>query len=102
MGKRLNLAKIKALTFFEPDYERFPCLKLCLDAALTGGTAPAIVNAANEVAVRLFLDERIRYSEIAEIIESALQKHAVDKIASIESIEQTDSIVRNNLLKRYK
>jgi 1-deoxy-D-xylulose-5-phosphate reductoisomerase len=102
MGKRLNLAKIKALTFFEPDYERFPCLKLCLDAALTGGTAPAIVNAANEVAVRLFLDERIRYSEIAEIIESALQKHAVDKIDSIESIEQTDSIVRNNLLKRYK
>jgi 1-deoxy-D-xylulose-5-phosphate reductoisomerase len=100
-GKRLSLSETGALTFFEPDYRRFPCLKLCLTAAGAGGTGPAVVNAANEVAVQLFLDNRIRYGEIAEIISNALDSHPIDKIENLETIEHTDSAVRAGLMKRY-
>jgi 1-deoxy-D-xylulose-5-phosphate reductoisomerase len=100
-GKRLDLAAIKSLTFFEPDFKRFPCLKLCIDAARQGGTAPAIVNAANEMAVKFFLDGVIGYPSIAEIIESSLTEHTPQKIDGIEVIERADAAVRNNLKKRY-
>ena len=100
-GKRLDLAAIKSLTFFEPDFKRFPCLKLCIDAARQGGTAPAILNAANEMAVKFFLEGTIGYLSIAEIIEAALNGHASQKIDGIETIERTDAAVRNDLEKRY-
>ena len=100
-SRRLDLAKTGALTFFEADYNRFPCLKLCLDAGRKGGTSPAIVNAANEMAVQLFLTGRIRYDQIAEIIEDSLGLHASVPVDSLETIENIDSIIRTKIMKRF-
>jgi 1-deoxy-D-xylulose-5-phosphate reductoisomerase len=100
-AKRLDLAEIKSLTFFKPDYKRFKCLKLCLDAARAGGTAPAVVNAANEMAVQFFLEGKIRYDQIAEIIKESLDAHDPKPCVSLEIIEQTDTAVRNYLAARY-
>lgn len=100
-SRRLDLAKIGSLTFFEPDYKRFPCLKLCLDSGKNGGTSPVIVNAANEIAVQLFLDGKIAYNQIAELIEDSLNGHPSVNIDSLETIENTDSIIRTRLLKRF-
>jgi 1-deoxy-D-xylulose-5-phosphate reductoisomerase len=100
-GKRLDLAEIKSLTFFKPDLKRFRCLKLCLDAARAGGTAPTVVNAANEMAVQFFLEGKIRYDQIAEIIEEALLAHVNAPCDCLEIIETTDAAVRIHLSKRY-
>lgn len=100
-SRRLDLAKTGALTFFEADYNRFPCLKLCLDAGRKGGTSPTIVNAANEMAVQLFLSGRIRYDQIAEIIEDSLGLHASVPVDSLETIENIDSIIRTKIMKRF-
>jgi len=67
----LDLAKTAALTFAAPDEQTFPCLRLCREAAEKGGLMPAAVNAANEEAVRLFLDGRIEFLDIAELVENA-------------------------------
>lgn len=100
-GKRLNLAAIQTLTFFQPDFKLFPCLKLCLDAARTGGTAPAIVNAANEMAVQFFLNGQIGFQRIAEIIQQALEDHASQPVDGLEIIERTDAAIRAELLERH-
>jgi 1-deoxy-D-xylulose-5-phosphate reductoisomerase len=100
-SQRLDLAKIGSLTFFEPDYTRFPCLKLCLGAGKKGGTAPVILNAANEIAVQLFLSGGIRYDQIAEIIEDSLCAHPSVPVDSLETIENIDLIVRTNIMKRF-
>jgi 1-deoxy-D-xylulose 5-phosphate reductoisomerase len=100
-SRRLDLVKIGSLTFFEPDYKRFPCLKLCVDAGKNGGTSPVIVNAANEMAVNLFLEGKIKYNQIAEIIEDSLSGHPSLNVDSLETIEKTDSIIRTKLLKRF-
>jgi 1-deoxy-D-xylulose-5-phosphate reductoisomerase len=71
-GARLDLTRVGQLTFFEPDVERFPCLRLARAALEQGGSAPVILNAANEVAVAAFLDRRIGFTRIAELIERAL------------------------------
>jgi hypothetical protein len=69
---RLDLARIGQLTFSEPDVDKFPCLRLARAALEAGGAAPVILNAANEVAVAAFLDRRIGFTEIAELIQEAL------------------------------
>jgi 1-deoxy-D-xylulose 5-phosphate reductoisomerase len=99
--RRLDLVKTGALSFFEPDYNRFPCLKLCLDAGRKGGTSPTIVNAANEMAVQLFLSGKIRYDQIAEIIEDSLGSHPSVPVDSLETIENIDSIIRMKIMKRF-
>jgi 1-deoxy-D-xylulose-5-phosphate reductoisomerase len=101
-GKRLNLSDIRSLEFFEPDMERFPCLRLCIDAGKTGGTAPAVANAANEVAVELFLSKRTSFTGIAEIVESALNEHKPEKADSVEVIENADSETRRKIFDKYK
>jgi len=68
------LPKIGSLTFFEPDAEKFECLTLAFDALNTGGTAPCILNAANEVAVDKFLKKEIVFSHIPLLINKALDK----------------------------
>jgi 1-deoxy-D-xylulose-5-phosphate reductoisomerase len=98
----MNLADIRNLEFFDPDMDRFPCLKLCIDAGKAGGTAPAAVNAANEVAVDLFLNKRIKYTEIAEIVESALTEHNPLKADSVEAIEDADRETRRKITEKYK
>lgn len=72
--ERTSLPNIGSLTFFEPDSEKFECLKLAFDALNTGGTAPCILNAANEVAVEKFLKKEILFSHIPMLIKKALNK----------------------------
>ena len=72
--ERTNLPNIGSLTFFEPDAEKFECLKLAFDVLNTGGTAPCILNAANEVAVDKFLNKEIKFSHIPLLINKALDK----------------------------
>jgi 1-deoxy-D-xylulose-5-phosphate reductoisomerase len=72
--KSLNLLELARLDFEAPDLKRFPCLQLAYDAARTGGTLPAILNAANEVAVQAFLDRRIGFTDIPRVIEHTLSR----------------------------
>ncbi|MBN1127526.1 MAG: 1-deoxy-D-xylulose-5-phosphate reductoisomerase, partial [Chitinispirillaceae bacterium] len=100
-GKRLSLPEIKTLDFSEPDYARFPCLRLCIDAGKRGGTAPAALNAANEVAVGAFLDGRIGFPDIAGMVASALDRHVSQPADSIEAIEAADRQTRQTILEHY-
>lgn len=95
-GKRLSLPEVGSLEFHEPDYERFPCLRLCLDAGKQGGIAPAAVNAANEVAVAAFLDKKISFTDIAVVVEEALQSREHAPALTIEAIETADTVAREH------
>ena len=90
-GERLDLTKTGALTFEEPDMERFPCLALARQALTAAGCAPAILNAANEVAVGAFLDGRVRYTQIAELIAEALERVPARALDSIETCVGVDA-----------
>jgi len=90
----LDLAKVGTLSFFEPDRERFPCLQLAYDTVDMGGTAPAVLNAANEVAVYAFLDDRIGFLDIPVIIRQALDAHKPVGATEIEAIFEADSWAR--------
>ena len=74
--ERLDFAKISGLTFFEPDTEKFPALRLAREALEAGGQAPCVLNAANEQAVAAFLDGKIPFLGIAQLVEQALDFHA--------------------------
>ena len=76
----LNLFDIQTLSFYPPDFQRFPCLQLAFDAARAGGTMPAVLNAANEVAVQAFLDETIAFLDIPTVIEAAMVQHTPEPI----------------------
>ncbi|MDR2579199.1 MAG: 1-deoxy-D-xylulose-5-phosphate reductoisomerase [Chitinispirillales bacterium] len=101
-GKRLNLADVGSLEFFEPDLDRFPCLRLCIEAGEMGGTAPAVVNAANEVAVELFLGRKIGFTDIAKIVESELNAHNPVAVDSVEVVMGVDSDVRQRVFTSNK
>ena len=90
----LDLAEICGLTFEKPDLEAFGCLKLAMDAALAGGNAGAVMNAANEVAVRLFLDGKISFNGIFELVSAALEKIKFVSKASLEDILASDTEAR--------
>ena len=87
---RLDLAKLKELTFFNPDYERFPALEMAYRAAKTGGTMPVVLNAANEMAVAAFIEGKIGFYDITNIVEKAMLRHHVKDEATLEAILQTD------------
>jgi 1-deoxy-D-xylulose-5-phosphate reductoisomerase len=93
-GRRLDLPDIGTLTFQKPDLDRFPCLKLCLQAGAQGGAAPVALNAANEVAVRLFLDGAIGFNAIAVIIEETLSRDACGHAGTLEAILTIDRAAR--------
>lgn len=84
--ERLRLAKIKQLTFEDPDLQSFPCLSLAYKALEIGGTMPTVLNAANEIAVEKFLKEEIKFLEISEIINYVMQKHDIIKEVSLDNI----------------
>jgi len=84
--ERLNLSSIGSLSFEEPDLERFPCLQLAYDALNSGGTMPAVLNAANEVAVHRFLGKDIGFMDIPRIIKQVMDRHKVIPDPSIENI----------------
>ncbi|HYQ90509.1 MAG TPA: 1-deoxy-D-xylulose-5-phosphate reductoisomerase [Candidatus Competibacteraceae bacterium] len=90
----LDLVKVGRLDFQAPDYTRFPCLRLALAAMATGGTAPAVLNAANEVAVQAFLERRLRFTDIARVIESTLEKVTPSEPESLSAILASDTQAR--------
>jgi len=92
--KRTDLPMINILNFFEPDFDKFECLKLAFDAIKIGGTAPCILNAANEVAVDKFINRKIKFSEISELISKALDKIENHSDPDIETIFECDKITR--------
>ncbi|MDB5979082.1 MAG: dxr [Pseudomonas sp.] len=90
----LDLFSIARLDFQAPDEERFPCLRLARQAAVAGNSAPAMLNAANEVAVAAFLDRRIRYPEIASIIDEVLSLEPVVAVDELDAVFEADSKAR--------
>ncbi|EPF65466.1 1-deoxy-D-xylulose-5-phosphate reductoisomerase [Pseudomonas syringae pv. atrofaciens] len=90
----LDLFRIGQLDFQAPDEERFPCLRLARQAAEAGGSAPAMLNAANEVAVAAFLDGRIRYLEIAGIIDEVLDHEPVTAVEGLDAVFAADAKAR--------
>jgi 1-deoxy-D-xylulose-5-phosphate reductoisomerase len=92
--RRLNLAELGSLTFEPVDEAAFPCLKLCRDAALAGGTAPCVLNAANEVAVHAFLTGRLSFTGIAEVIDATLQELPGGPVRAFESLFEADREAR--------
>lgn len=85
-GDRLDFAKLKTMTFEAPDMENFRGLALAIEASKTGGSMPTVFNAANELAVAKFLDKKIKYLEIIDIIEDAMKGHKVIKNPKVEEI----------------
>jgi 1-deoxy-D-xylulose-5-phosphate reductoisomerase len=93
-AERLDFTKVGSLTFEEPDVERFPCLALARQALLAGGCAPVVLNAANEIAVAAFLDGRIRFTQIPELIAEALARMPTRAIDSIDTCVDVDTRTR--------
>lgn len=94
MMARLDLAGIGALTFGNPDMKRFPCLSYAFDAIREGGTMPAVMNSANEVAVRAFLQERIGFLDIERVVGDSMDKHKVMRIDTLEDVLHADKWAR--------
>ena len=86
----LSLTDAGQLTFSEPDFERFPCLRLAYEALTAGDSLPAVMNAANEVAVEAFLQNRISFLGIARVIEAVMERASREKLTSIDKVLQAD------------
>jgi len=91
---RLDWNKISSLNFEPVDYNKFPCLKLAMDAGKSGGTYPAVLCAADEVAVELFLSHRIGFTDIAKIVQKTLEQHRNTSQPSLEEILAADAWAR--------
>lgn len=96
---RLDLASVGTLHFEEPDIARFPCLRLAYQALLAGGAAPAVLNAANEVAVKYFLENRLRFTDIPKLIEDVLSALSLPAPATLEDVLETDRKARESAAK---
>jgi 1-deoxy-D-xylulose-5-phosphate reductoisomerase len=94
---RLDWANIKELTFQPPDYDRFPCLKLAIEAGRRGDTYPAALCAADETAVELFLSKRIKFSDIPRLVERALDEHKPIAHPTLDDILAADSRTRERI-----
>jgi len=90
----LDFVNLPGLTFEAPDFNRFPCLRLAQQALASGGSAACILNAANEVAVDAFLNQKIRFTDIANVIEKVLEKQTVKPVKSIEGVLFADKQAR--------
>lgn len=101
-GKRLNFAELSQLTFKQPDLKRYRCLRLALDAINARGTAPVILNGANEVAVDWFLKDRIPFGRISEAVEQALNILPMGAVRNISDVYAADSEARRVVLSILK
>jgi 1-deoxy-D-xylulose-5-phosphate reductoisomerase len=90
----LDLFAVQTLNFYPPDFQRFPCLQLAFEAARIGGTMPAVLNAANEVAVQAFLDETIAFLDIATVIETTMMQHHTTPLTDVSVAVQADRWAR--------
>jgi 1-deoxy-D-xylulose-5-phosphate reductoisomerase len=91
---QLDLTRIAALEFYQPDLARFPCLALAFDALRAGGTAPALLNAANEIAVEAFLAERIGFRDIDRVVRRVMDENAHGSAPDIEAVMAQDARAR--------
>jgi 1-deoxy-D-xylulose-5-phosphate reductoisomerase len=101
----LNLAKTGPLEFHQPDMNKFPCLELAYEAGRSGGTAPVVLNAANEVAVAAFIENKICFSDLPKVIEKVLHKHHTTNDPSLENILGIDGEARmqaQSVIKKLK
>ncbi len=90
----LDFGALSALTFQKPDFDRFPCLKLAYQAMNAGGAAPCVLNAANEVAVAAFLDKRIKFTDISQVVAHCLAQDFSDGSHDIEGLLAQDAQTR--------
>jgi 1-deoxy-D-xylulose-5-phosphate reductoisomerase len=95
---RINWGDISSLTFESPDFATFPCLKLAIEAGKKGGTYPTVLCAADEVAVELFLLQRIKFTDIANLVEQALTQHQAIARPTLEEIMGADAWAREKVL----
>jgi 1-deoxy-D-xylulose-5-phosphate reductoisomerase len=98
--KSLSLSEIGALTFEKPDLKTFKCLSLAFEALKAGGTMPAVLNASNEVCVKLFLDKKISFLDIGIINEKVMLSHTPSEIDSIETILEAEKFA-NQTIKEF-
>lgn len=91
---RLSLAEIGKLHFKPMDYDRYPCLRLAFDCGRLGGSAPAVFNAANEVAVARFLNGEITFLDIERVLETVVERHDVCEILDLQTIAEVDNWAR--------
>ena len=94
----LNLRELNHLTFDPPDVEKFPCLKLAYEALATGGTLPAVLNAANEVAVGAFLQGKIGFDRIPHVVASTMHGHKATPLHEIETVLAADQWAKEKAL----
>ncbi|MBT5388637.1 MAG: 1-deoxy-D-xylulose-5-phosphate reductoisomerase [Porticoccaceae bacterium] len=94
--ENLNLFEIARLDFEQPDLASFPCLQLAFDAAAAAGDAPAILNAANEIAVQAFLDRRIGFTQIAQVVDNSLQGLDFSEPDSLDAVQESDQKARQH------
>lgn len=90
----LDLVALSRLDFAAPDERNFPCLAMAYGAAKAGGDAPAVLNAANEIAVQAFLDLRIDFTEIAEVVEHIMNEYRFSEPESLAAVEESDARAR--------
>ena len=100
--EKLNLHKLGSLTFYEPDIDKFPAVRLGFEVAERGGTAGAVFNAANEASVNLFRENKIRFVDIAEFTEKALQKHNFIEMPNLKQLMEADIWARQTVLELSK
>ncbi len=101
-GQRLDLAALGTLTFEKPDTDRFPCLRLAYEALKAGDSACIVVNGANEVAVDLFLKNKISFMDIPYLIETVLSKHTLQNSPTLDEILEIDQWARSVTLELYE
>jgi len=95
--RKTDWGEIGSLTFEQPDFAAFPCLKLAAGAGIKGGTLPAVLSAADEEAVGLFLAGKIKFTDIAKIIEKVLSEHKSVEKPSLEDIMEADAWAREKV-----
>ena len=98
-SKKLDLIEIQNLSFSKPNFALFPCLKFAYDAGIAGGTLPAVLNAANEIAVYAFLENKIKFLDIQKLIEKMMQRHNIKKNPGLNEILDVDKKVKEETKK---
>ena len=98
---KLDFLKHSTLTFEKPDLDKFKCLKTAYDTMIKGGFYPTVMNAANEIAVELFLNRKIKFKEISEIIDQQLEEYKSSDELTLDNIIGTDTLVRKKLNDKY-
>jgi 1-deoxy-D-xylulose-5-phosphate reductoisomerase len=92
--KKLDMMSLTQLNFMAPDLQLFPAISLAREAAKVKGTAPAVLNAANEVAVECFLNKQIRYTQIIDVVDSVLQTYKPQVATDLETVLEADQYAR--------